>query len=96
MDECVKEMDRCVLDELSDGSAYIASQYVPEVIFDHTTEKDDPFGDGVSQRVDTITLHWLKEYMPSARSGNEVKYRGKTYRIKKGYPLDTNDCWLMA
>lgn len=93
IDDCAKQIDRCVIDELAD-CVHICGEPVKAILEDET-EKFDGF-DGAGQEGRIITLYWLKSDQFNARSGDPVVFKGQTYKIKKGYPIDTRDCWLMA
>lgn len=95
IDDCTKEMNQCILKELGDANITINGEAVC-AIFNIEAEKFEGFEDGPGQKVETITLDWLKDDAPNVRSGNPVVVNGRRYKIKKGFPMDLKDCWLTA
>lgn len=91
--DCAKTIDKCVIDNLSD--VVIMGGLAINAIFDIDVDKFG-FDDGPQSSVRTITLYWLKESYPNASQGTVVKYNGRQYKMKSGYPMDQQDCWMMA
>lgn len=93
---CVKkEVDECIVDELSDG-ATMCGEYVPSAIIEDESEKHF-FSQGPGQVGRMLTIEWLKDEAPNVRSDDPVVTpEGKTYKIKKGSVMDLDGCWCRA
>lgn len=94
VDRCAKQIDECVIEELSDGLVLIGGEAV-HAIFEIEAEKVG-YGDGPESTVKTAQVFWLSKDNPNVRSGDRVVLGDNHYTIKKGFPMDLEDCWLYA
>lgn len=95
VDRCTKEMNRTVVDALGDD-VLICGEPVRACFEFEAGEKFQFDNNSAGQISEMITLDWLKEDQPNVRSGDPVVFNGRTYTIKKGFPINMQDCWLRA
>lgn len=91
-EQCRKEAILCQF-EVYGKPAVVCGETITAICKEEYV-KEDEFGVAVNDVLRQIW--WLKDDMPNARAGSDVIVDNHRYTIKNGFPIDLQDCRLMA